>query len=300
MNHPAISIKKTAAENLKGILLHYNQAAARLLRSKSNIHNNIHDARLCFKRIRSLLRLGRFNIGEQNYKELNLFYRDQARKLSSIRDITAMIELCEKMREIAKTDQIKKLINHIRIDLIKKRKTLMAGQEVEKAKNEVIQSLTNQETVIKNLLFASGNNQQLASGIRRVYQSGRKLYKLSVKTTDDHNLHEWRKQVKYLWYQLVILTPLWPEILTPLCKQVQTLSQLLGKHHDYFIFAIALQSMKDENKYPHEIKSLMASIHSQKRNLEIKALRLGAMLYITSPRQIEQIIKNLALQIKTS
>lgn len=300
MNHPAISIKKTADENLKGILLHYNQAAARLLRSKSNIHNNIHDARLCFKRIRSLMRLGRFNFGEQNYNELNLFYRDQARKLSSIRDITAMIELCEKMREIAKTDQIKKLINHIRIDLIKKRKTLMAGQEVEKAKNEVIQSLTNQETVIKNLLFASGNNQQLASGIRRVYQSGRKLYKLSVKTTDDHNLHEWRKQVKYLWYQLVILTPLWPEILTPLCKQVQTLSQLLGKHHDYFIFANTLQSMKAENKYTHEIKALMTSINSQKRNLEIKALRLGAMLYITSPRQIEQIIKNLALQIKTS
>lgn len=300
MNHPAISIKKTADENLKGILLHYNQAAARLLRSKSNIHNNIHDARLCFKRIRSLMRLGRFNFGEQNYNELNLFYRDQARKLSSIRDITAMIELCEKMREIAKTDQIKKLINHIRIDLIKKRKTLMAGQEVEKAKNEVIQSLTNQETVIKNLLFASGNNQQLASGIRRVYQSGRKLYKLSVKTTDDHNLHEWRKQVKYLWYQLVILTPLWPEILTPLCKQVQTLSQLLGKHHDYFIFANTLQSMKAENKYTHEIKSLITSINSQKRNLEIKALRLGAMLYITSPRQIEQIIKNLALQIKTS
>lgn len=300
MNHPAISIKKTADENLKGILLHYNQAAARLLRSKSNIHNNIHDARLCFKRIRSLLRLGRFNFGEQNYNELNLFYRDQARKLSSIRDITAMIELCEKMREIAKTDQIKKLINHIRIDLIKKRKTLMAGQEVEKAKNEVIQSLTNQETVIKNLLFASGNNQQLASGIRRVYQSGRKLYKLSVKTTDDHNLHEWRKQVKYLWYQLVILTPLWPEILTPLCKQVQTLSQLLGKHHDYFIFANTLESVKAENKYTHEIKSLITSINSQKRNLEIKALRLGAMLYITSPRQIEQIIKNLALQIKTS
>src|SRR5262245_56765664 len=59
----------------------------------------IHDARVCVKRIRAVLRLIRYSLGKHVYVEENKAYRDSARLLSKVRDGAAMIEIVDKLTE---------------------------------------------------------------------------------------------------------------------------------------------------------------------------------------------------------
>ena len=45
------------------------------------------------------------------------------------------------------------------------------------------------------------------------------------------DLHEWRKQAKYLWNQLQVLEPLWPAVMEELANQAHELGRLLGDDH---------------------------------------------------------------------
>jgi CHAD domain-containing protein len=293
MQHPVIHIKKPSSDNIKRILLLYNDSAAGFLQRRSNIHENIHQARLCFKRIRSLLRLGRNVFGEHIYKELNTFYRDQSRMLSQFRDITALIEISQSFQKSRRSESTRSLLTRFRNGLLKQRKELMAGIEIENAKKQVVDSLVQKKQILDKLHLIDHPSSDLGKGLQRVYKSGKNLYNATLKETNDHNMHEWRKQVKYMWYQLVILTPLWPGIFNALSKQTQTLSQLLGKHHDLVLFENAIVPMKNETKYRNEIKGLGRSIGRKKRNLESQALKLGAKIYLVSPSQLDKIINGL-------
>lgn len=49
-------------------------------------------------------------------------------------------------------------------------------------------------------------------GFRRVYEKGRMRFEFARAARTTENLHEWRKQVKYLLYQVSVLNPIWPKV----------------------------------------------------------------------------------------
>jgi hypothetical protein len=58
----------------------------------------IHDARVCSKKIRAVLRLVRGELGRKVYKRENACFRDAARRLSHVRDTAALVEILDKVR----------------------------------------------------------------------------------------------------------------------------------------------------------------------------------------------------------
>ena len=60
-------------------------------------HRAIHQARKEMKKIRALLRLLRYQIGEENYREANRYFRDAARLISDTRDVTAGWETADEL-----------------------------------------------------------------------------------------------------------------------------------------------------------------------------------------------------------
>jgi hypothetical protein len=49
---------------------------------------------------------------------------------------------------------------------------------------------------------------------------------------NDKDLHEWRKQVRYLWYHLQILRPCWSDELRDLASSLHDLSSSLRDDHN--------------------------------------------------------------------
>jgi CHAD domain len=66
----------------------------------------------------------------------------------------------------------------------------------------------------------------------RVYRRGRQALAAVRQKPTVEFIHEWRKQAKYLRYQLDLLRPLAPTALTPLAKTIDRLGDLLGDDHD--------------------------------------------------------------------
>jgi hypothetical protein len=73
--------------------------ALALLRSRGGGDESVHDARKAFKKVRSVLRLVRDEIGEKTYHAENRRFRNAARPLTEVRDAKALVEILDKLAE---------------------------------------------------------------------------------------------------------------------------------------------------------------------------------------------------------
>lgn len=96
--------------------------------------------------------------------------------------------------------------------------------------------------------------------------------------TDDR-MHEWRKAVKNLWYQVRLLRDAAPSLLRPLGRRLDDLAEALGDDHD---LAVLIQRLEDE---PERFGGRKASTEAVRlartaqEDLRIRAFRLGATVY---------------------
>lgn len=269
----------------------YNQLAIQYLQRDHNVHENIHQARLCFKRMRSYLRLGRSGIGKQLYQEYNVFYRDQSRALSQLRDLTAIAETLKGFIKTRRTKSAKSFLNHFKNSLVLQRRQQLDNIIESNIKADVIKALQVRSEEITKWEFTADADEVFSSGAKRIYERGMRLFHLTQTNPDDHNMHEWRKQVKYFWYHLVVLTPVWSEIMVVWAKEVQNLSQLLGKHHDLVLLESSIQSLNPDPKYKQIVSNLKSSIRLRKKRLEKASLILGSKIYTEKPSSVGNRLK---------
>ena len=279
------------SSNFVRLIHFYNNLAIQHLKKKSNIHENIHQARLCFKRIRSFLRLGRSGTGEQPYMHYNIFYRDLARSLSQLRDVTALIETLPPFIKTRRSKASRAFLTSFRNKLVAQRKYQLEQIIAGNIMADVIKALGHKSEEIEKWNFETNSLDVFITGATVIYKRGKKLFSLAQSNPDDYSLHEWRKQVKYFWYQLLVLTPLWPGMLTAWAKEVQTLSQLLGKHHDLVLLEHGLSSLNTDKKNTVILKSLRQSIRIRKLQIEKRCLVLGAKLYAEDSASVREKLK---------
>ena len=291
MKHPSIHTKEPFQQNIVRLIHFYNQLAIEYLQKQSNVHENIHQTRLCFKRIRSFLRLGRSGLGEQFYRHYNAFYRDLSRSLSQLRDFTALIETLPAFIKTRRTQASKAFLTSLRNHLLIQRKQQLDDIIAGNTKADVIRALQNKGGEISKWDFAADAREVFTSGAARIFRRGKRLFLLAQSNPDDHNMHEWRKQVKYFWYHLLVLTPVWPEMMSAWAKEVQMLSQLLGKHHDLVLLENMIDAMEKEPELISLIKSLKQSIRMRKLQFERRCLELGAKVYAEGPASVGERLK---------
>lgn len=283
MNHPQVHSNESFNRNISRLILFYNQLAIHYLQKQSNVNENVHQARLCFKRIRSYLRLGRKGLGRQVYAQYNSFYRDQSRALSQLRDLTAILETLQAFIKTRRTPASKSALIKLRNQLLVQRKQQMQNIVVANPRSGVLLALQNISEPIAEWNFEADAASVFVAGTQRVYKRGKCLFEMIRTNPDDHQFHEWRKQVKYSWYHLLALKPLWPGMVTALAREVQMLSQKLGKHHDLVLLENILRSFQVQPEHNQAINNTLRSIRLKKHRLEKESIALGSKIYIESP-----------------
>lgn len=281
MKHPAIHLHESFEQNLQRIHGFYNGMAIKHLHAQTNLNESIHQARLCFKRIRSLLRLARNGLGDKNYSAMNVFYRDQARQLSQARDLTAIIEGIGPLIMNRRSNDTRSLLISVQRQWMLERKMKIHSEELLLAKRNVISRLQHVQMTANPVStpLSHGGNTEFLEGLTAIYRRGKQLYQTCRSTHDDTDLHEWRKQVKYIWYQLVMLQPLWPGLIRAWSKEWQALSVLLGDHHDLVLIGRALSENLNQPQKHKERANIKKSIGRYKQKLLMQSLILGKKLY---------------------
>ena len=216
---------------------------------------NIHGARKQLKRARATLRLLRASIGDEAYRRENIAARDAARPLSKARDEEVLSQahegLVERFGAAASGVYLRQSAHEL--------PTL----QLDRIKAALERSMTH----AREWQLDDADWDCIEQGLRSTYRRGRHALRRSRKGRATEDLHEWRKQTKYLWHQLQVVTPLAHGPIGELADEFHQLADYLGDEHD-----LAVLRERAAGK-------LTELIDRRREELQDKAFALGERLY---------------------
>jgi CHAD domain-containing protein len=86
-------------------------------------------------------------------------------------------------------------------------------------------------------------------GLKKLYRQNRTWMKCVPSSDKDEDFHEWRKRVKYYFYLVRMLTPMWPSRLGKTVKLLDCLQEKLGKDHDLAVLKSFLVKRLSNSRY---------------------------------------------------
>jgi CHAD domain-containing protein len=125
----------------------------------------------------------------------------------------------------------------------------------------------------------------IREGLTRSYRRGRKRLAAAKDSRDTEQLHDWRKQVKYLWHQLQILEPLRPGRISKLATRCHKVADALGDDHDLAVLRHKIESHAQAFEHARDLDELLHRVDRRRVQLQNHAFRLGVRLFADKPRR---------------
>lgn len=255
--------------------------------ARTDVATAVHDARKDMKKLRSLLRLVRDGLGEQRYRAENDRYRDAARQLSPAREAEVNLSTLAALREryadeapAAEALQSALEQEHGRL--------AVEGDALSQRLDQATDAMTAGAAGIEDWPLDGDDFDLVAAGIERAYRRGRRGLGRVRDDPTAENVHDWRKRVKDLWYQLRLLQDAWPAVLKASAAEAHELADLLGDHHD-----LSVLIAKAREQAPDDPGTAMLASLAERRQAELldAAFQLGDRLYAEKPDQFTRRIK---------
>ncbi|MCG8581585.1 MAG: CHAD domain-containing protein [Bacteroidales bacterium] len=198
----------------------------------NDIDTSVHEIRKAIKRIRAILRLVRWDIGEELYQSENMRFRDLGRQLSQLRDyhviITYLAENFEAEELRIPENSFINLINYLNAKKEVELKRCVDNQTLETIKEQMEISTKD----LSEFPFDFLGPHTIRQGTANAYsQCLNKISETQLKL-DDHPLHELRKRVKYLLNQMILIQEVWPDFFKTYAVSLKEASDLLGDDHN--------------------------------------------------------------------
>ena len=251
-----------------------------------NLDVAIHDTRMCCKKLRGLLRLVRLELDEETFKRENVYYRDVSRRLSSVRDTAAVVETLDKLIERFAEQLAESAFQTARKSLTRSGKNAQVDKQ--KALAEVKETLTGARERVEKWPLQKNDFSALGAGLKRIYKQGCLGFTTALEQPSVEHFHEWRKQVKYLWYHVRLLEPTWPTLLKQFANELKTLSDYLNADHDLAMLRARVLEQPGNADDQTEIEALVALIDQRRKELQVQAQLLGKRVYAEKP----EVFKN--------
>jgi CHAD domain-containing protein len=220
---------------------------------------------------------------EAAYRRTNSSLRDAGRPLGAVRDAKILIDAIDGLiGEVSGTATA----GHLRTI----RRTLAEnGAETKRAVYTEPtgialsrHTLQNVRQRIRNCSIAKHGWSTLGKGLSHAYRRGRRMYKKAHFKRRVQDLHEWRKQTKYLHHQLAVLKPLCKGPVGKLSAETAKLAEKLGADHDLAV--LRTQICSSEAGIPPAAQAEIASlIEHERKRLQEAAFFLGARIYEEKP-----------------
>jgi CHAD domain-containing protein len=240
----------------------------------------VHQTRKRMKRMRALLRLFRDDLGEDAYRFENESYRDTARILADVRDAQVMISTLDHVAELLGVDAPPELLADVRRSLVGNLGAASRSMTHRGAVDDAVARLRRAEARVDGWPLHTDSSKAFAGGLRRVYKRGRKDLELALEARTVEAWHEWRKRVKYLWHQLEVLAPAWPEMFEVMYEEAEEVADLLGDDHDLAVLAERVTSRPERYGDGPDVQRLLAVVEERRLQLEEEAIERGRRLFV--------------------
>ena len=247
-------------------------------------HEAIHQTRKELKKIRALLRLIRYQIGEEAYQTANHYFRDAARLISDARDVSAGWETAEELQSLLTTARDRQAVGRLKRHLRAKKAAITRYQvHGDKLLESVTEALAEAEQLHRAWTISDDGFEAVEKGIKRIYRQCQKRQAVAYSQDDPKAFHQWRKSVKYLRYQVDTLSPLWPGLLQALEGELNLLTDYLGDDHDLLVLQETIKEAKVMP--PATQRSVFGTIDERRAQLQQEALPLAKKLFAQKPKK---------------
>ncbi len=257
----------------------------------------IHEMRKSAKRVRALLRMVRPALGKRVYRYENTLLRDTATLVSGVRDGIVMVEAVERIRarygrllapDVFEAVEDRLRSRHQRLSLRVLEDENVIGQVTStlyKARSRYAAWPVDPTDPRSAKQVLPHSWSALAEGVGATYARGRREMHLTIEQPSPEHFHAWRKRVKYLRYQMEILSPLWWEVVGGLASSLDTLGEMLGEEHDLSELTRLVTTIPDLAPDPDERSLLVGLALNRRLELQRAAQMSGARIYAESGQQ---------------
>jgi CHAD domain-containing protein len=285
-----LKTNEDAAAGVRRIAAGRTEKALERLRgaNEGELAPTIHGARKDLKKLRSVLRLVRGELGKKTFEAENRRYRDAGRLLSGSRDAEVKLEtllaLRHRFEELpgGAAERWEGMLETERDELAATMRGETAGRI-----GQAIEAIEAGRDTIGQWPLRTDSWALVEPGLSRSYRDGRKAMKRVSARPSAGNVHEWRKRAKDLWYQLRIVRDAWPELLGATVDQAHQLTDLLGDHHDLAVLADDLRTRDDVG----DRGAFESAIEKRQAELLDAALGIGQRLYAEKPKAFRRRIE---------
>lgn len=267
---------------MKSALMREIGEAVLALRSGELSDDAVHAVRKKLKRARAKLRLLRTAIDRRAYARENAALRDAARPLSNVRDSRVMLDAVEALLKHKGTRSRRMLLTALRGRLktahAQARTQLEAGRVA--ASSAAVLQRTSQR--IAKWEVPRRGRKALTLSVRRVYRSARKALAAADENASPENLHELRKQVKYLREAVSALESDATRGAARIVKRADAVAGALGEDHDLYVLQEKLAAT-EASLHAHSA-GFAEEIAEHRGNLEKQAFKRSRKLLSKKPR----------------
>jgi CHAD domain-containing protein len=250
----------------------------------------IHEARKDIKKIRSALRLVRDALGDDVWRRENEHYRGCARQLSGFRDAEILVEALDGLAERSGPSG-REHGERLRRELDRENRAAHEEGAIERAMASAAAELEAGRSRIESLPIDGDGWELIGPGIHRSYRRGRKRLRAVEEEASVTNLHELRKRVKDLWYQLRLIEDADPGTLEPLADHAHDLSDFLGDDHDLALLRDQVERRPGAFSDPADRRHLRDRIDQRRGELQFAAISLGGRIYAEKPKRFTKVLE---------
>jgi CHAD domain-containing protein len=273
---------KTVEENLQAVAdSQIEKALAELDDAEMSVQDTVHQVRKRCKKLRGLVRLVRGSFSD--YKLENQKLRDAAARLSYIRDAEAIIETHDHLIEFYDDEVDKMAFSSIREQLEARQETILAERDIDQKLAQFRAEMVEVYDQVHKWSLNEKSFEAIEGGLAKTYKRARKAMAAAREDPIPEKLHEWRKRVKYHWYQARLLREIWPLMMRAHVDAADELSDLLGDHHDLAVYRETLLSHPDAYGEAEEVEALIGLIVARQSVLVEEAFILGTRLLAEKP-----------------
>ena len=249
------------------------------------IDSGVHDARKKLKRLRAVLRLVRDPIGEHIYRHENAVLRDAGRSLSPVRDAWVQLETLNSLLDW-RSERLAKSSYETTEAWLRNAHTRTLREFSGRSPTtttDLIQASRSRLAEYPLTSMIPDDFGGVAVGLERVYRRGRRSYRRASRTPNTAELHELRKRVKYLRYQLEFLASHHRPVHAALSEDQERLGELLGRDHDLAVLGVTISGHAESCPDERSRSSLLTVVAEERAVILHESLPLGSRLYAEEP-----------------
>ncbi len=270
-------VRRVAGERLDDAIERLDAVIA----GSAKVETAVHEVRKRCKETRGLARLAQPALGD-DFRPFDRTVRDAANQLSAMRDAHALLATLDNLLRAHDLDD--------RLEPVRDRQAALAAEAtgaIEAGDERIVnaRNLLDEARDRAEGWKLTGGFDAIADGLTATYRRGRRALRTAQRDANDEHMHEWRKSVKHLWYQMRLLREASPSMIGPLIDQLDGLADALGDDHDLAVLVASLDADPDCYGTPDIVDHARRVARQQQLELRAAAFRTGTVIYTERPSE---------------